>query len=154
MTDSCLGDLDWNCSGPITMEKKKKKSKFIFPPHGNRAIISSVLWLSRQVQIWAAAVWWRQSVQMAVRIEEKNRSWLWLKADSLMWTVGAWERKRCALSYPRWKLPLCIFIFILSRKAIRAMLCTCCQACKGLLNCLFDSFESAYSGQELQFRLI
>lgn len=32
MTDSCLGDLDWNCSGPITMEKKKKKIQIHFPP--------------------------------------------------------------------------------------------------------------------------
>lgn len=32
MTDSCLGDLDWNCSGPITMEKKKKNPNS-FSPH-------------------------------------------------------------------------------------------------------------------------
>ena len=29
---SCLGDLDWNCSGPISMEKKKK-IQIHFSPH-------------------------------------------------------------------------------------------------------------------------
>lgn len=56
--------------------------------------------------------------------------------------------ERWILPYPCWKLPLCIFIFILWVHS----LCTCCQAITHVylyrfncpLNCLFNHFVSAF----------
>lgn len=154
MTDSCLGDLDWNCSGPITMEKKKKNPNS-FSPHMETEPLSPRCYDSAGRCRYEPPL---SDGDKVYKWQSESRKKIAPDFDwkpILLCEQSAHERGSGApCLIQRWKLPLCIFIFILSRKAIRAMLCTCCQACKGLLNCLFDSFESAYPGQELQFRLI
>lgn len=97
---------------------------------------------------------------MAVRIV-KNHFWLWLKADSLMWTVATSERGRERAANPASSLlktaSLHFHIYPL-QKSYQHLLCTCCQAITHIylysfnspLNCILkkNHFESAYSMEE------
>lgn len=87
---------------------------------------------------------------MAVRIQ-KNHFWLWLKADSRMWTVAASERESSEPCLIPAENCLSAFSYLSSKKSCLRLLCTCCQAithvclCRfnSLLDCLFHSFWSS-----------